>query len=225
MSLQGLRDGMMRFHHPIIDGFMPYKPPPWKPPPWNILHYRHFPILLTIAILLAITNTTTNKTISTLDVYPQRIFLSDKHFYNIHFATTTLPSTSITLTPLTTTSTRGNTFSYPSNFAVINLTLLTTETKIITLTSTTTAIDIQDDIIHSSTSPTITLLSSISTRGNTFHYHFKFSVTTHTSVTSKTNITTPTSTPPAINNRGDTIHSSTLIRYPILQLLQPIHSL
>ena len=100
----------MRFHHPIIDGFMPFKPPPWKPPPWTILHYRHFPIILTIAILLGITNTTNNKTISPLDVYPRRIFLSDKHFYTIHFATTTLPSTSITLTRCT----RGNTSSYPS---------------------------------------------------------------------------------------------------------------
>jgi hypothetical protein len=77
------------------------KPPPWKPPPWNILHYRHFPNLQTIAILLDITNITTNKTISTLDVYPRRIFLSDKYFYSIHFATIILPSTSITLTPLT----------------------------------------------------------------------------------------------------------------------------
>jgi hypothetical protein len=108
-----------------------------------------------------------------LDVYPRRIFLSDKHFYNIHFATTTLPSTSITLTPLTTTSTRGNTFSYPSNFAVINLTLLTTETKIITLTSTTTAIDIRYDIIHTSTPP------AINNRGDTIHSSTQLAFTTN----------------------------------------------
>jgi hypothetical protein len=162
----------MRFHHPIIDGFMPYKPPPWEAPPWNTLHYHHFRILLTIAILLSITNTTTNKTISTLDVYPRRIFLSNKHYNNIQPATTTLPlktitltpltttlpSTSITLTPLTTTSTRGNTFSYHPNFA---------NTKL-----TTTAIDSRVDIIHPSTSPILPLPSSTSTRGNTFHYNY-----------------------------------------------------
>jgi len=204
----------MKFHHPIIDGFLPYKPPPWQPPPWNILNYRHSRLPLTIAILFAITNTTTIKTISTLDVYPLRIFLSDKHFYPIHFTTTPLPSTYTTLTTLTTTSTRGNTFSYPPNFAFTTLTLLTNATKIITLPSTAPAIDIRDDIIHISTSPPITLLASISTRGNTFHYTFKFSVTNPLSVTTKTNITTPTSIPPANNNRGDIIHSSPQLAFP-----------
>ena len=190
---------------------MPFKPPPWKPPPWTILHYRHLPILLTIAILLVKTNT--NKTISTLDVYPRRIFLSNKHFYNIHFATTPLPSTSITLKPLIITSTSGNTLSYPSKFAVTNLTLLTNDMTIITFHSTTPTIDSRDDIVHPSTSPTITLLPLISTRGNPLSYPFNFSVTTFLSLTSKTNITTPISTPPAINNRGDTIHSSTQLAF------------
>ena len=201
----------MRFHHPIIDGCMPFKPPPWKPPPWTILHYRQLPILLTIAILLVKTNT--NKTISTLDVYPRRIFLSNKHFYNIHFATTPLPSTSITLTPLIITSTSGNTLSYPSNSANTNLTQLTNDTTIITFHSTTPTIDNRVDIVHPSTSPTTTLLPSISTRGHPLSYRFNFSVTSFNSVTSTTNITTPTSTSPAINNRGDIIHSSTKIAF------------
>jgi len=92
----------MRFHHPIIDGFMPYKPPPWKPPPCNILNYHYSTLLLTFAIFRTITNTTTYKTIFNLDVYPLRIFLSDKHFYTIHLTTihlttTPLPSNYTTL--------------------------------------------------------------------------------------------------------------------------------
>jgi hypothetical protein len=139
------RYGTMRFHHPIIDGFMPYKPPPWEAPPWNILHYHHFRILLTIAILFSITNTTTNKTLSTLDVYPRRIFISNKHFHNIYFATTTLPLTSITLTPLTTNNTTNKTIStldvYPrriflSNKHFYNIHLATTTLPLTPITLT-----------------------------------------------------------------------------------------
>jgi len=76
---------------------LPYKPPPWKPPPWNILHYRYSTLLLTFAIFRTITNTTTYKTIFNLDVYPLRIFLSDKNFYTIHFTLTPFPLFSTTL--------------------------------------------------------------------------------------------------------------------------------
>ena len=209
----------MRFHHPIIDGFMPYKPPPWKPPPWHISQYRISPLLLTIAILLAFTKTTTNNIISTLDVYPLRIFLSDKHFYYLNFALITLPSIIITLPPFIPTLTRENTFSYQSNFAITNQTLWTNETDTITLTSTTQANNIRDDIIHSSsTSQIITLLSSISTCGHTFHYPFKYIVTNLTSMTTETNISTLPSTSPAIDNRGDTIHSSTQLVFTTNQI-------
>ena len=88
----------MRFHHPIIDGFLPYKPPPWKPPPWNILHYRYSTLLLTFAIF----RTITYKTIFNSDVYPLRIFLSDKNHYHVNFTTTTTLSTTTTLTISTT---------------------------------------------------------------------------------------------------------------------------
>ena len=98
----------MRFPHPFIDGFMPYKPPPWIPPPWSILHYRTVLILL-----IAFFRFTTTIPI---DKDPQRIFHSNLINYHANIAniittTTYFPTTFTTSTILSFTMIRGDTTS------------------------------------------------------------------------------------------------------------------
>ena len=95
----------MRFPHPFIDGFMPYKPPHWTPPPWSILHYRTVLILL-IAFFRFTTTIPIVKD-------PQRIFHSNiiNCHANITTTTTSFPTTFTTSTILSLTMIRGDTTS------------------------------------------------------------------------------------------------------------------
>ena len=97
--------GTMRFPHPFIDGFMPYKPPPWIPPPWSILHYRTVLILLIVFFRF----TTTIPIVKD----PKRIFHSNiiNCHANITTTTTSFPTTFTTSTILSLTMIRGDTTS------------------------------------------------------------------------------------------------------------------
>jgi len=94
----------MRFPHPFIDGFMPYKPP-WIPPPWSILHYR-----TALILLIAFFRFTTSIPIVN---DPQRIFHSNLINCHANIITTTIyfPTTFTTSTTLSLTMIRGDTTS------------------------------------------------------------------------------------------------------------------
>ena len=97
----------MRFPHPFIDGFMPYKPP-WIPPPWTVLHYR--PALI---LLIAFFRFTTSIQIIN---DPQRILHSNLITYHANIAniittTTNFPTTFTISTKFSLTTIRGDSTS------------------------------------------------------------------------------------------------------------------
>ena len=109
--------GTMRFRHPFIDGFMPYKPPPWIPPPWSILHYRTVLILLIAFVQFTTTIPIVND--------PRRIFHSNiiNRHANITTTTTSFPTTFTTSTTLSLTTIRGDTtssFHYDGFHSILN---------------------------------------------------------------------------------------------------------
>jgi hypothetical protein len=107
----------MRFRHPFIDGFMPYKPPPWIPPPWSILHYRTVLILLIAFFRFTTAIPIVND--------PRRIFHSNiiNRHANITTTTTSFPTTFTPSTTLSLTTIRGDTtssFHYDGFHSILN---------------------------------------------------------------------------------------------------------
>ena len=230
----------MRFPHPFIDGFMPYKPPPWIPPPWSILHYRTVLILL-IAFFRFTTTIPIVKD-------PKRIFHSNiiNCHANITTTTTSFPTTFTTSTILSLTMIRGDTTSslhydkqrvFDSNIINLNANITTTTTSFPTIFTTSTILsltmiwgDTTSSLHYDATTTTSfpttfttsTILSLTMIRGDTtssLHYDGFHSIlnTRHTNyfLTNRHPIFT-TTTLPLISNTSPIISTTSTIGDTIL---------